>query len=222
MTKLPILVLLFCALSSVAVGLSKPRFSEIPDGWLSNTLYTNDALGIRYRTPEGWAADTDGQVPSGLDYHPPKEPTRQCVKVLVSYSRVNTTHPTYKSIGSLFAIDPGCFPDTKFAKVVDAGELRAVAGKMIHAFSKSPYIGPDGADVGGSQEENLVVLSLTGEDTVRLYDESTIHENLLFALTEFSGYWIGWGAKADDARTAELKGMADNIKFWIGPKGKMP
>jgi hypothetical protein len=49
----------------------------------------------------------------------------------------------------------------------------------------------------------------------------SLHENMLLVLTEFNGYWIGWGTRADDERAGQLKKM-DGIKFWIGPKGKKP
>jgi hypothetical protein len=104
---------------------------------------------------------------------------------------------------------------------MDPREFRAFAGTIIHDFSKSQYIGPAGADVGAFQQEGLFFLVLTGEGSAGA-GKVSLHVNMLLTLTEFNGYWIGWGSRADDERTVQLKGMADNVKFWIGAKGKMP
>jgi hypothetical protein len=208
--------------SSIALGASRPKLSDVPDGSISGGVYSNEALGIKFRIPDGWTADTDGEVPSGLHFHPDKQPTRQCVKVLVSYRVANPAHHDYRSTGSLFVLDPGCFQGAKFPKELDRGEFRDFAGKMIHAFSKSPYMAPDGADIGDLQNEKLIFVILTGNDTVRLGDGSSLHENMLFTLVEFNGYWVCWGARADDERVAQLKNLTDGLKFWIGPKGTMP
>jgi hypothetical protein len=142
----------------------------------------------------------------------------------MSYSAAGRTHPEYKSTGSVFVLDPGCFPGTKFPGSMDPSEFRNLAGPLIHALSKSPYIAPNGADVGGFQQEGLYFLVLTGESSTGPsgVGKASVHENILLTVTEFNGYWIGWGSRADDERTAQLKAMTDNVKFWIGPKGKMP
>lgn len=221
LSKLPVVAFLLCAFSTVALGGSKPKFSELPSGSLSHTVYINQALGIRFQVPDGWTASTDGEIPAGLDFHPAKKPERQCVKVLLSYAAANSQHPEYKSTGSLFVVDPGCFPDAKFPRAVDEGQYRDFASKIVPAFKRSPYIGPHGADMGDAQEESLLFVLLTGEDTAQLGDGSSLHENLLFSLTEFNGYWICWGWRVDDGRRAVLEKM-NGIKFWMGPKGKMP
>jgi hypothetical protein len=224
LAKLTSTAFLLSMFSVPAFGSSKPKFSEIPDSWLSGSIYTNEALGIKFQLPDGWAGNTDGETAPGFDYHTAKEPARQCVKVLMSYSVAGRAQPEYKSKGLVFVLDPGCFPGTKFPRSMAPSEFRDLAGAIIHAFSKSPYIGPDGADVGGFQQEGLFFLVLTGAISTgpAAAGKASVHENMLLTLTEFNGYWIGWGSRADDERTAQLKGMTENIKFWMGPKGKMP
>lgn len=218
-----IAVVLACALSVPIGGAAKPRFSEIPDGLLSNGIYTNNGLGVKFYVPDGWTAATGGEIP-GFDYHPPKDPSRQCVKVLMSISVAGSSaHPEYTSRGSYFVVDPGCFPDAKFPRSMNAGEVRAIAGKILHAFAHSPYIAPDGADVGASQQESLLFVVLTGQCPASASNKG-VHENIMLSFTAFNGYWIGWATRADDERTEQLKNTSDGprLQFWIGPKGKMP
>jgi hypothetical protein len=202
--------------------MAKPKFSEIPDGWLSGTIYTNDALEVKFHVPDGWTAKTDGEIPDGFDYHPPKDSSRQCVKVLMSISVPGgSAHPEYKSTGSYFVLDPGCFPDAKFPRSMDPGEVRSLAGRIIHAFAHSPYIASDGADIGAFQQENLFFVMLTGQSSAGP-DKTAVHENMMLSVTEFNGYWIGWATRADDERTVQLKKTGNGLQFWVGPKGKMP
>lgn len=221
-TWVRLLILMVVCFSTVAVAAAKPKLSEIPDGSISGDVYSNEALGIKLHIPEGWTADTDGEVPNGLDFHWDKHPDRQCVKVLVDFGIPGLVHHDYRSTGSVFVLDPGCFPDAKYPQALDRGQFRDFAGKIIHAFSKSPYIAPDGADIGDLQNGKFIFVILTGSDSITLADGSPLHENMLFELVEFNGYWVCWGARADDERVAQLKNLTDGLKFWIGPKGTMP
>jgi hypothetical protein len=217
-----IATVLACALSVLMVGIAKPRFSEIPDGLLSGGTYTNEGLGVKFHVPDGWTATTDGEIPDGFDYHPPQDPSRQCVKVLMSISvSGSSADPEYTSKGSYFVIDPGCFPDARFPKSMDTGDIRAIAGKIIHAFAHSPYIAPDGADVGAFQQESLLFVMLTGQCAASASNKG-VHENIMLSFTAFNGYWVGWATRADDERTEQLKSTSNGLQFWIGPKGKMP
>lgn len=218
-----IAAVLACALSVPMAGIAKPTFSEIPDGLLSNGTYTNDGLGVKFHLPDGWTATTGGEIPDGFDYHPPKDPSRQCVKGLMSISvGGSSADPEYTSRGSYFVIDPGCFPDARFPRSMDTDDVRAIAAKIIHAFAHSPYIAPDGADVGAFQQESLLFVMLTGSCPASASNKG-VHENLMLTFTAFNGYWIGWATRADDERTQQLKNDASNVlQFWVGPKGKMP
>jgi hypothetical protein len=215
----PILV---CSLSVPMTGHADSTFSKIPDGVLSEGTYTNEGLRVRFHVPAGWTATTGGDMPDGFDYRPPSDPSRQCVKLLMSISVPGSSaDPQYTSKGSYFVIDPGCFPDTRFPKSPQSSDVRAIAGQIIHAFAHSPYIAPDGADVGAFQQENLVFIVLTGQCATGACDKG-VHENMMLSFTAFDGYWIGWATRADDERTEQLKNTSNGLQFWIGPKGKMP
>lgn len=217
-----IATILACTLSVPMVGNAKSRFPKIPDGVLSEGTYTNEGLGVKFHVPDGWTATTDGEIPDGFDYHPPRDPSRQCVKVLMSISvSGDPADPGYTSKGSYFVIDPGCFPDARFPTSMDTGDIRAIAGKIIHAFAHSLYVAPDGADVGSFQQENLLFVMLTGQCAAGPGNQE-VHENLMLSFTAFHGYWIGWATRADDERTNQLKSISNGVQFWIGPKGKMP
>jgi hypothetical protein len=220
MKKFAVANFLLCASSTLGFGASKAKLSELSAGSLSGDQYTNQALGIKFQVPHGWSANTDGDVPAGFDYHPAKEPSRQCVKVLLSHSVADSIRPEYKSMGLLFVLDPGCFPDAKFPRAIEEGQFHSFSGKMIHAFSKSPFIAPDGADIGSLQKESLIFVILTGGDTTQLGDGSSIHENLVIGMTERNGYWVGWAARTDDQSKTEIEDL-ENLKFWMG-SGKMP
>lgn len=218
-----LIVMMVCVSAVTAsASASRPKVADVPDGSISGNVYSNEALGIKLHIPDGWTANVDGEVPSGLDFHPDKRPERPCVTVLVSFGMASPAHRDYRSTGSLFLLDPACFPDAKFPQALDRVQFRDFAGKMIHAFAKSPYIAPDGADIGDLQNGRFIFVILTGNDNLTLADGSTLHENRLFELVEFNGYWVCWGARADDERVAQLKNLSDGLKFWVGPKGTMP
>jgi hypothetical protein len=223
MRNLVILVaLIFLALGATGFGSFRSKISQLPDGTMSGKTYSNDALGLRYEAPTGWIATADPKGPVSLDYREPDGSANQCSKVLLSLHAPQQAEGRFNSMATLFAIDPACFSGAKFPKSLeDKNKIQKFADKIVKAFSNTPYISRNGADVDAVRATGRLIIILTGEeviDAVESRDQATkeqLHVNTLFCLAESNGYWVAWTALADDSSRAEMKNS--NVQFKVAP-----
>jgi hypothetical protein len=210
--------LFFSALRGIGLGGRGSKISELPDGTLSGKVYSNDALGMRYEIPSGWIATADPKGPVSLDSRKPDGPVNQCSKVVLALHAPERGDRRFNSTATVLAIDPGCFPGAKFPRSLkDKAKILMFAHKIVNAFSNTPYISRDGADVDAMPLGGRLAIVLTGNDVINKvdgHDEATkeqLHVNTSFNLTEANGYWVAWTARADDASREEMKNS--NISF---------
>jgi hypothetical protein len=228
-----VLILLALTLpTSVAVGFGSlgSKISQLPDGTMSGNVYSNDALGLRFKIPDGWIATADPKGPVELDPRTTDGPVNQCSKILLSLHAPHPVEGRFGSVGDLFVIDPGCFSDAEFPTSPDKKKVLQFAGKIIKFFRNTPYISPGGADVNADRTKcsdpsygpcrygggGLVTIFLTGETDINAFEDQTkkerLHVNTLFSLTEFNGYWVAWTAFADDPSKEQLKNAKVQFK----------
>jgi hypothetical protein len=219
MRNLPMFtVVTLFALGAAALGSSKSKISQLPDGTLSGNVYSNDALGLSYEFPSGWTATADPKRPVNLDSRKPDGLVNQCSKILLSLEAPRKTEGRFTSVATLFAIDPGCFPGTEFPHSMDKGKIQKVADKIIRSFSNTPYISPDGAYVVGYWSQGRVIIHLTGGVIVNAVEgphpatKEPLHLNISFIFTESNGYWVAWAFAADDPSAEELKNAEVALK----------
>lgn len=213
MGKAPVAVaLILCAAGGACLGSSSPKISGLPDGRLSENIYSNDALGLRFEIPTGWSATTDPKGPVSLDSQNPDGPVNQCSKVLVSLHPSHQIEGGFQSTATLFALDPGCFPDAKFPHSLKATDkMQKFAEKVFHYFSNTPFISTKGVDFLEDHSTGRLIILLGGEKEVNAVEDPPVatsellHVNLLLGLRESSGYWIAWGAVSDDASKEVLR-----------------
>jgi hypothetical protein len=150
---LVLVALIFSALGAIALGSSGSKISQLPDGSLSGKIYSNEALGLRYDVPSGWVATADPKGPVSLDYRRPDGPANQCSKILLSLHAPQQSEGRFNSTATLLVIDPSCFSGTKFPKSLeDKNKILKFADKIVKAFSNTPYISRNGADIDASRE----------------------------------------------------------------------
>lgn len=217
--------LLFLTLmfSLAAHGAHKSRLAQLPDGILSGKTYSNVALEMRYDIPGGWTA-TPANAQRKLDDRQPDAPVNQCTKVLLSMQAPEKEKGQFNSTITLFAIDPGCFPGTKFPKSLkDRQKIQEFARKIVNFFSHTPYISSNGADIDAGDQAGRLEIWLTGADVIKpsirqtTDDQATkepLRVNKLLALVESNGYWFAWANLADDATKAELQKRND-LQFAV-------
>jgi hypothetical protein len=225
MRNLPLRVTLtFFALGVVSLGAQTSKISQLPDGTFSDNIYSNDALGLRYKIPSGWIATADPKGPVSLDIRNPDGPVNKCSKVLLSFHAPHKIEGRFNSMEVFFAIDPACFPDAEFPHSMNKGKIQKFAGKIVKAFSNTPYILPSGADVDALNLDlaRRPIIILTGESVINAIEDPSpvtkepLHVNVLLCLRESNGYWVAWGALADDASKEELK--KTNVDFSVDVK----
>jgi len=203
--------LIFFALGATGLASSGSKVSQLPDGKLSDNIYSNDALGLRYEVPSGWTATADPKGPVSLDGKNPDSPMNRCSKILLSIYAPHQVEGKFNSMATLFAIDPGCFSGTEFPRSMDKGKIQKVADKIIRSFANTPYISPDGAYVMGYWSQGRVIVHLTGGVVVNAVEgrhpatKEPLHLNLSFVFTESKGYWVAWAYAVDDPSKEELK-----------------
>jgi hypothetical protein len=217
-----LVALIFSALGTISLGSSESKISQLPDGSLSGKIYTNDALGLRYEVPSGWVAAADPKGPVNLDYRRPDGPANQCSKVLLSLHAPQQSEGRFNSTATILTIDPSCFWGARFPKSLeDKNKILKFADKIIKAFSNTPYISRNGADVDAVREAGRLIIQLTGGDVINAVegrDQATkepLHVNTLFCLTESNGYWVAWTFFGDDSSKEELKNA--NVQFKVAP-----
>ena len=232
-----VLILLALTLSTlVAIGFAPPgsKISQLPDGTMSGNVYSNDALGLRVKIPDGWIATADPKGPVELDARTMDGPVNQCSRILLSLNAPRPAEDRFGSVADLLVIDPGCFSDAKFPTSPDKKKVLQFAGKIIKFFRNTPYISPGGADVDAERTKcfdpsyspcrygggGFVTIFLTGETNINAFADQTkkepLHVNTLFSLTEYNGYWIAWTALADDPSKEQLKKNA-KVQFKDAP-----
>jgi hypothetical protein len=220
-----LLILLFSALGIIALASPKSRLSQLPDGLLSDNIYSNSALGLRYGVPPGWVAVADPKYPVKIDERDPDGPENQCSKVLLSLRapeqdpEQNKAH--FNSTITVLAIDPRCFPGAKFPKSVkDREKVREFARKIVNSFSHTAFISRDGADIDADRKGVRLFIWLTGADFINAPDgqamKGPLRVNKFLGLVEANGYWVAWADLADDATKAELQKRND-LQFEAKP-----
>jgi hypothetical protein len=187
------------------------KISQLPDGIMSDNVYSNTALGLRFEIPTGWIATADPRGPVTLDDRHPDGPVNQCSRILLSLHDEEKAKGQFNSTATLFAVDPACFPNAKFPKSLkDKKGIQEFARKIVNSFSHTPYISRNGADIDADTKSGLLFILLTGEDSINAVEEGDhattqpLHVNKLLFFTKSNRYWVVWAVQADDATKAEL------------------
>jgi hypothetical protein len=215
----------------VSAGASAPgsKISTLADGSLSGNVYSNDALELRNEVPRGWIATADPKGQLNLDSRELDGPVNRCSKILLLVHAPEAPEGGFTSAATLFAIDPGCFPDIKFPKspkdksvkfpesAKDKQKIVEVADKFVKSFSHTPFISRNGADVDATRAGGRLIIILTGDEVMDAVGGSPatkgpLHVNMLFTLMESNGYWVAWAAVVDDASKELLKNTKMSFK----------
>ena len=214
--------LFFPALAAVGAGAHGTKISQLADGKISGKTYSNNALDVRSEIPSGWVAYADPKGPVSLDSQEPDGPVNRCSKVLLSLHPAQPGEGGFNSTATLFAVDPRCFSDAKLPKALeDRKKILKFAGKIVKAFSNTPYITQKGADVDADRVGGRLIIILKGERVINAVegsDQSThkaVHVNTLLTVMESNGYWVVWSASVDDASRETLKNT--NMSFRALP-----
>jgi hypothetical protein len=155
-----------------------------------------------------------------LDDQHPGSPVNQCSKVLLSLHAPEQEKSQFNSTITLFAIDPGCFPGTRFPKSPQEKQVHEFAGKIVNFFAHTAYISSNGTNIDAGDMAGRLGIWLTGSDLINPSDGQATKEplrvNKLLALVESNGYWFAWANLADDATKAELQKRND-LQFAVKP-----
>ena len=209
--------------------ISGSKISKLADGKLSGNVYSNDALELRNEVPRGWIAVADPKGQLSLDSRKPDGPVNRCSKVLLLEHAPEAAEGGFTSSGTLFAIDPGCFPDIKFPRsskdksvkfpesAKDKQKIVEFADKFVKSFSHTPFISRNGADVDATRAGGRMVIILTGDEVIDAVGGSPVtkrplHVNFLFTVMELNGYWVAWAAVVDDPSRELLKNSKMSFK----------
>jgi hypothetical protein len=215
-------LLLAVNLTLVALGAfgqesSKSNVSQLPDGTLSGDTYTNDAVGLSYQFPNGWAATPDPKGPTTIDPRGSKKVANQCSKVLLRLSPLSKTEGRFSATAILIAIDPSCLGAPTFPQSLEqTDEIVKVAEKIGKSFNYTPFLSPYGNTVHPLNSQGRVIIQLLGGLVINALERPANSKEPLdvktsFTFTEANGRWVAWAYTADDPSTEELK----NVKVML-------
>ena len=205
----PVLVCAFT--SAFAQPTNRASLGAIPYGVLAGNAYSNEALGVIYRYPNGWTTTLDPRNPRLFDPNP-KGLANICTRTLLRLDASGTTEAGFSPWAVFFVIDPKCLPAGEFPRSdTDKDAVKAFADRLFQLFKSSPFVSPDGVVFYASRIEGNtgpVIVSMLGQTMVNgVKEDSTpgkVSVTTVFALTESQGYWVGWAAVADDAAKEDL------------------
>jgi hypothetical protein len=203
---LPLLLVPGLARSAAQMSQELARLSP---GEITAGVYNNEALGVRFRVPEGWTLSTDLSHTPELDSHPDGLANR-CTRILLRQDAPKGT-VTFPSWGILFVIDAKCLSLGRFPKSIkDKNEVMRFGQLLISTFKFSPFVPASGIDVdaippAGKHLSGTVILTGSGYVAGSLGEATDTHLNTLFCVTENNGHWFGWANIGDDAAKEKLK-----------------
>ena len=211
--------LAFIALGAVGQSSSTSKISQLPDGVLSGSIYSNDVLGLSFEFPSGWTVKADPKDPVRLDDRKLDEKANVCSHILLSLWAPHRVEGRFPSTATLFVIDPECFPGTEFPRSLEEKDkIRKIADKIIKPYSHTPYFSPYRVTIGAYSSQGRVIILLTGGLIINAVEgrhpatKEPLKMNTLFSFMESRGYWVAWAYLADDPSAEELKNVKLEIK----------
>ncbi len=184
----------------------------MPDGFLSNNVYTNDAFGVKYEIPGGWNATPDPKGEVELDYAHPNGIANQCTKILLSLKAPQKVEGRFASFASIVAIDPRCIADADFPQSVqDKEKIDRATDKIIKVFKNTPYLSPYGVKIIALPVHGQMLLWFTGALTINAIEGHpapkkeplVVHTTIM--VSESKGYWIAMAYVLDDSGEEAVK-----------------
>jgi hypothetical protein len=185
------------------------ELASLPPGEISDGVYSNDALGVRVRIPDGWSFSTDlGNTPM-LDSHPDGLANR-CTRILLR-DDAPKGKDGFPSWGIFFAIDAKCLSLGRFPKSIkDRDEIMRLVDLLRDNFKSSPFFPPGGVDVDAEPQpakhvSPFIILTGQGHSAGPNGEATGPHLNTLFCITEHSGHWFGWANVSNDEAQERLQ-----------------
>ena len=195
--------------------------AHLPEGAVSESVYTNDAAGVIFPLPTGWIVAPNSEEPVILDLDP-NGLANLCSRILLRYEAPGKVEGKFVAWGVLLAIDPGCLSAGPFPRSMkDKDKIQRAAKEVVDSFKHSPFFPPDGVDISATLPEGEprpVIVILEGHGTLNLYNDDPAHEkkfepvSTLFVVTEAPPYWIAWAAVVDDASKNTLQSSKIQIR----------
>jgi hypothetical protein len=194
------------------------ELASLPTGEITEGVYSNDALGVRVRVPEGWSLSTDLSNTPTLDSRPEGLANR-CVRILMRQDAPKS-NGGFPSWGIFFAIDAKCLSLGRFPKSIkERDEITRLTRLLVDNFKFSPFFPPSGVDIDASPpaaKQLSVIVILTGSGHAAGPDSEATgpHLNTLFCVTEHNGHWLGWANVGNDAAKERLK-QEGKVEFSV-------
>lgn len=213
---------LFLLLAVIAFTMSaqvtpKSQLSQIPDGRLSEGMYTNESVGVSYEVPIGWKATADPKTPTSLDWRGPDKTANRCSKILLSLQPASKQEGRYSATAVLFVIDPDCVGLGSFPKTTD--ELKTItdiATKIGKNYNYTAFMSPFGNQVERFKNQDRVIIRTFGQMTVNrnlMIDghppkkKEPLDVSVSISFTEARGCWVAWAYNADQQSEQVLKNV---------------
>jgi hypothetical protein len=183
------------------------RIRDLSTGTISENVYANSALGFSYEFPAGWyladkatqerLTDTGHQATWGNSASAAREheSVQNCSKVLLWANKypVGTQTENINPMVIVVAVDPDCFPGSKFpTSIDDQGSAKEIGEAMVRSFQGSQL---------PMQEMKLAILTVQGHIFVDvtgvghvpvLGHPAPVEVHAATLLTTVSNLWIGW------------------------------